>query len=105
MLSLEGGICESSYSLAPSHRAFMDTDAKLEEHHVAAKENVCPATNVPTAAAAFGCAAPGSESELRWRASSPSASCSNWSAEVPGVGHLLQNLRVLFLFGKQHVNH
>lgn len=32
----------------------MNTDAKLEEHRVAAMENVCPTTNISKAAAAFG---------------------------------------------------
>lgn len=43
----------------------MNTDAKLEEHHVVAMENVCPPTNISKAAATFGYIAPESEPELR----------------------------------------
>jgi len=42
----------------------MNTDAKLEEHHVVAMENVCPTTNISKVAAAFGYVAPESESDL-----------------------------------------
>lgn len=43
----------------------MNTDAKLEEHHVVAMENVCPTTNISqVAAAAFGSVAPGYEPEF-----------------------------------------
>lgn len=43
----------------------MNTDAKLEEHHVIAMENVCPTTNISqVAAAAFGYIAPEYEPEF-----------------------------------------
>lgn len=62
-LWLERNICENSCNLALNCSVFTNTDAKLEEHHVIARENVCPATNISdAAAAAFGYIALDSES-------------------------------------------
>ena len=53
---VEGNICETSCSSVLSCTVFMDVDANPGEHHVAAMENVCPATDISQVAVAFGSA-------------------------------------------------
>lgn len=72
----------------------MNTDAKLEEHHVVAMENVCPITNI-SKATAFGYVGPESESESSLCAPAVPQlhSCPvGWSigsAEVPHCRHVV----------------
>lgn len=101
----------------------MNTDVKVEEHHVIPMENICPTTSEAAAAAAFGYIALDPESVhvsqlclssgvvLHWLCrGAPLLAYGPWGPkgtllQHSKVEHLLQAPCMLFLFGKQNVKH